>query len=408
MSKLYPITIPKWGMDMAEGTIVTWSVAVDETIEKGAPLLEIESDKIVNEMESPATGTLARIVVDEGEAADVGQLIGVIALEAVTADEIDAFINDFKPIDTAMGVGGEQTEEAKPAAPSQSPSPVTASSPITPPSPVTTSTPAVGQRVRVSPVVKRLANKLGVDLQSVAGSGPNGRILQHDVERVASGEVPAMASAASYVTETLSATRKTIARNLQSSKQEIPHYRVGVDINMDTAIASHGKSNVNAVMISVVAKTLAQDSRLNCHLVGDEVRRFTDVNIGVAVATDLGLLVPVVRGASEKSVSDLSHEIRGLAERARSGGLQREDLEGATFTVSNLGMLGADWFDAIINPPQVGILALGKMALQPVATPDGLGSANVLTATLSSDHRVIDGAVAAEFLTALKATVEES
>jgi pyruvate dehydrogenase E2 component (dihydrolipoamide acetyltransferase) len=256
-----------------------------------------------------------------------------------------------------------------------------------------------------------VAQKLGVDLTKIKGTGPNGRISKEDVETYAaslSAAAPAAVVNAS-TQERMTPMRQTIARRLLESKQGIPHYRLERTVEVSALLAHRAELNavpgtrvsVNDLLVRAVGLSLASHPAVNAHLVGDDVIRFVDADIAIAVATPSGLLTPVIRAANRKSVADIGAESRDLAERARAGKLVRSEIEGGTFTISNLGMYGLDRFDAIINPPQVAILAVGAVRDVPVVREGAVVAGRVCTLTLSADHRVIDGAVGAAFLDTL-------
>lgn len=405
MSKIYPVAVPKWGIEMVEGTVTSWNKSVGEAITKGDEIFEMESDKIVNVWEAPVDGVLRRILAEEGEARAVGELLAVIAAEDVDDAAIDAFISEF--------AGGEATEEAaeataaedKPAA--AAPTPSTSASSVAPSSD--------GAR-RVNPVVRRLADELGVNLDNITGSGRNGRITKEDI--VAAAEAGDSSSAANdgvstgkdYDVIPLSATRKTIARRLSEAKRDIPHFYLNVDLDLDPLLAHRARINeetdtkvsVNDLLVWCVSRALLEEPRINVNLVGDDIHQFTCAHVSVAVATDDGLYPVTIRNADTKSPQEIAAATAALAEKAKSGTLAHEDISGGSFTVSNLGMFGVDNFTAIINPPMAAILAVGR-GQQRVVVRDGEAAVgNVLSASLSCDHRAVDGAVGAQFLMRLQ------
>lgn len=401
---IHAVTMPKWGIEMTEGTIVQWTVAQGEQVDKGAPLLEVETEKIVNSVDSPASGRLRRIVVDPGEARPVGALLAVLAAEEVSEESLDQFIASFKGATVSFepqADGGAQSSGA---------------------SAETTQTGAASDAddVRVSPHARRLAEHLGIDLSKVRGTGRHGRITREDVEAVAAqGTGPVQESAGAVAnppTRTrLSATRATIARRLLESKQTIPHYRLSVDAQATALVQRAAQASqeagrrvtVNDLLVRSTALALTQHPQLNAWLEGDEVVQFPHADVAIAVAAPGGLITPVVRAADRKSVAEISTVTADLLDRARSGELTREDIAGGTFTLSNLGMFGLSRFDAIINPPQVAILAVGAAEERVIARDGAAVVAKVATLTLSADHRVIDGAVGAAFLATLRRLIEE-
>ena len=403
--RIHPITMPKWGIEMQEGTITTWNFAPGQTLGKGENLLEVETEKIVNSVEAPIAGTLRRIVGQPGEVHKVGALIGIFADPDVPESEIDSFVASFRGADASF-----EPESAR--VPSAPPGP--------PPAGVTTVAGDDGGEARVSPIARRLAEQLGVDLSQVRGTGRNGRISKEDVEAFAATQAAAAASPRGPGTnastrQKLSSTRATIAKRLVESKQTIPHYRLAADVNADALLARRAalvgagtQVSVNDLIVRACALALAQHPTLNAQLVGDEVVSFSDADIALAVATDNGLITPVLRSVNRKSLAEIATESVALVERARAGKLTRDEITGGTFTVSNLGMFGLDRFDAIINPPQVAILAVGAARDAVVARNGQPGVGKVVSLTLSCDHRVVDGAVGAAFLKTLRELIETS
>jgi pyruvate dehydrogenase E2 component (dihydrolipoamide acetyltransferase) len=408
MSRIHAITMPKWGIEMQEGTINGWHATIGQTLGKTEPLLDVETEKIVNTVETPVAGTLRRIIGQVGDTLSVGALIGLMADADVTEEELDRFIGGFKGADASF-------------------EPVAAA--VAAPAPVAAPTAdEAGGEARVSPIARRVAERLGVDISKVVGTGRNGRVSKEDVEAyhaslaagaasgnaVAAGTAPAVATPAAVGTrEKMTSMRLTIARRLGESKQTIPHYRLGVDVDFTALFARRAamvaggtKVSVNDLLLQAVAQTLGRHPQLNAHLEGDEVVKFAQVDLSVAVATDGGLTTPVVRNAASLDAAAIGAAVTALAERARTGKLAREDITGGTFTVSNLGMFGIDRFDAIINPPQVGILAVGAARERVIARDGAAVVAKVATLTLSADHRVVDGAVGAAFLADLRTALE--
>ena len=384
MSDIYPIAVPKWGIEMVEGTITSWNKSEGDAIAKGDEVFEMESDKIVNVWDSPVDGVLRRVLVPAGDAHPVGALLGVIADASVADSDIDAFIAQHSPA------------AAEPAG-------------DTP----TTSQPDAKQTVqtgdaytRSSPSVRRLADELGVDLGTVTGTGRRGRITDEDV-RAAAGGSGGTPEGVEVIP--LSATRKTIARRLTEAKQTIPHFYLTAEYELDGLLAhraalnesSDTKVSVNDLIVWCVAQALIKEPRVNVNLVDDDIHQFIAAHVSVAIATDDGLYPATVYNADSKSPADIAVATAQLAEKAQTGKLTKEDISGGSFTVSNLGMYGITQFTAIVNPPMGAILALGKATQQVVVENGEQRIATVLNATLSCDHRVIDGAVGAQYLAVL-------
>ena len=403
MSSIEAITVPQWGLTMTEGTLVKWNASEGDAVQEKGEIAEIETEKIVNVLESPADGILRKIIGKEGDTFPVGALIGILASESTPEKDIDKFIEQYKPIELS--------------APSQSTNEVTSSNTVSsvPPS---TSAPGEG---RVSPAVKRLAKKLGVDLTEVSGSGRNGRISKEDVELASKNisinpenEVQSDNNDNPFDSIPLTSMRKTIAKRLTESKQNIPHFYLTADYSIDKLLVKRKemskenlKISVNDLLIYCVARALIEEPRANVQLIEDEIRQYRHADISVAVATDSGLIAPIVKKADTKSIQEISEEFADLAKRAQKGKLQREEILGGTFSVSNLGMFGIKHFEAIINPPQGAILAIGGAIEKIIASEGKPLSANIMSVSLSCDHRVIDGAVGAKFLQALRKHVEE-
>ena len=383
MSDIYPIAVPKWGIEMVEGTITTWNKSEGDAIAKGDEVFEMESDKIVNVWDSPVDGVLRRVLVPAGDAHPVGALLGVIADASVADSDIDAFI----------------------AAHSSAPVEVEAAS--------ATGEPAAKQTVqtgdaytRSSPSVRRLADELDVDLGTVTGTGRRGRITDEDVKAAAGGSSVAPDG---VTVIPLTATRKTIARRLTEAKQTIPHFYPTAEYELDgllayrTALNDSGdvKVSVNDLIVWCVAQALMKEPRVNVNLVGDDIHQFSAAHVSVAIATDDGLYPATVYNADTKSPAEIATATAELADKAQTGKLAKKDISGGSFTVSNLGMFGITQFTAIVNPPMGAILALGKASQQVVIEDGEQRVATILNATLSCDHRVIDGAVGAQYLAVL-------
>lgn len=413
--RIVAVVVPKWGLEMTEGTVSSWLKQPGDAVTRGEPLIEIESEKIVNSLDAPADGVLRRILLDAGNVAAVGSLIGVIADASASDDDIDRFIRDFRPPDTgdAPAAAGPPTASAAPA-PSVGAPP--AATTHTAPAATPDATPDAGA-VRVSPPVRRLAESLGVSLTGLRGSGPNGRILQEDVERAArggaqdgaaGGSAPATASAAAETPrlEPWSATRRAIAKRMQDAARDIPHFYLVTDVDASALLAQRERlrsgtepPSVNDLIVHAVARVLPRHPRVNAHHSDEGSRVFSHAHIAVAMATPDGVLAPVVPYTDRLPLAALSTALRDLRGRVAQRKLGKTDLEGGSFTVSNLGMYGVREFTSIITPPQSASLAVGALRKE--------GAAATLTLTLSCDHRALDGATGAAFLRDLKEELEK-
>ncbi|MGE5285125.1 MAG: dihydrolipoamide acetyltransferase family protein [Actinomycetota bacterium] len=404
------VIMPSLGFDMTEGLLAHWLKNEGDPVVKGQAIAEIETEKATVEIEAAVSGILARIIVQAGETVPVGTLIGVIA-EA--GDEV-----------TAAGPSPAPTPPAPPFPPS-----VPAPTPPAPPaSPAAAPVPEAGEgaapseaRVKASPVARKMAEEAGLDLSRVKGTGPGGRVVERDVQAaIATGSSPSPpgvpAGPAPGVTVPLNTMRRTIARRMTESKATAPHFYVTVEINMDDAMKMREQLNSNApetdrisvndLVVAAAARTLARFPVLNASYREGRLEMHPQVNIGIAVALEDGLIPPVVRDADKKPLKKIAAESRALTERARTNKLRSDDLGGATFTVSNLGMFDVDEFIAIINPPEAAILAVGAVTRRPVAAAGEVRIASLMKTTLSVDHRVADGAQAGRFLQEFKNLLE--
>ena len=391
------VTMPKWGIEMTEGAITAWNLAVGQSANKGDPLLDVETEKIVNQVESPADGVLRRILAHAGDTRPVGALIGVLAAATVPEAEVDAFVAAFR----GASVNFEPESGATAAASAAADSPADAGD----------------SEQRVSPIARRLAERLGVDLSKVQGTGRNGRISKEDVEAWVAAHGAASgggAPAADAKRVRLSPTRLTIARRLTEASQSIPHIRLDVDVAANALLARRAALreagvagiSINDLLLRACALALVKHPQVNAQLEGEELLQFPHADIAIAVATPNGLITPIVRQADTKPVAAIASESAMLIERAQSGSLTRADISGGSFTISNLGMYGIRRFDAIINPPQVAILAVGRIEERAIAHDGKLSTARMLTLTLAADHRVVDGATGAQFLDTLRQLIE--
>ncbi len=433
---------------MEEGRLVKWLKNEGDQVKNGETLAEVETDKAIMELVARGEGVLRKRLLNENDAAPVGQLIAVIA----TPDE---------NIDALVSAAGGGAAAATPAAPSSvaanaretagaSPVPgkagqsqgeastpaqekVAGAPPASPPPGRPTAPPSAapvasgnGGRARSSPLARRMASESGLDLQAVQGSGPGGRIIKRDIEAAVAagtGRGAGIGAAATrlapqgddYRDAALTQIRKTIARRLSESIGPIPTFYLTAEFDMErvaemrTAMAAMGdefKVSFNDIVLKAVATALAQHPEVNAHWLGDKIRYFNRVHVGMAVAIEDGLITPVIFDADRKRMSEISREARELAKRARERKLKPEEFTGSTFSVSNLGMFGIDQFTAIINPPEVGILAVGALEEKPVVIDGTLTHRKRMRVTMSCDHRVVDGALGARFLQTLRRLIE--
>ncbi|TMK94234.1 MAG: 2-oxo acid dehydrogenase subunit E2 [Actinobacteria bacterium] len=390
------IKLPRLGQGMESGTIVKWLKSEGDPVEKGEPLYELDTDKVTQEVEADASGVLLKIAISEGEV-EVGKTIAVI---------------------------GEQGESV----PDETPAPEAAAKPEakreSPPSETLQQTVARderrdGDRVKASPLARRIARERGIELTSLTGTGPEGRIVAEDVERAAAAPAPTAAVAEApgevEVVE-LSSLRRTVARRMTEAWQA-PAFQISMSADMTRALAVRArlvelradgaKPTISDLLTKVAAAALMRHREVNAHFAGDSVRLMPSADIGIAVATERGLLVPVIRGCERRTIPEIASARADLVERARTGKLQQGDLEGGTFTISNLGMYGVEQFVAVLNPPQAAILAVGAVQDTPVAVDGVVQIRPVMTMTLTCDHRSVDGATAADFLRTVKTFLEE-
>lgn len=369
------IVMPRLSLTMKEGTVVQWFKNEGDSVQKGEPLVEVLSEKVTYDVEAPESGILRKILAVEGLSVPVDQAIGVIA----GADEPIAEIGITEPKPSRV------LEEAA----------------------STLSEPEVAERVPASPAAKRLARELGVDLLQVRGTGPEGRIIEDDIRRFAEQTV-AMPKIREIVP--LSGIRKTTAERLTLSARTAPHSTIVMEADMSNAVKLHHETQVSYtdILVKAVAEALDQHRLLNATLDGDQIKLFEDINVGVAVATKDGLVVPVIRDADKKTLREVAVISKELVSKAKEGKLSRQDLSGGTFTITNLGMHDVDVFFPIINPPETAILGVGRVIEKPVAVGGHVMVEPRMQLSLTYDHRVVDGAPAAEFLKTVKQNLETS
>jgi pyruvate dehydrogenase E2 component (dihydrolipoamide acetyltransferase) len=408
---------------MEEGQLVQWLKSEGDEVSNGDVLAEIETDKATMELVARGDGVLRKIFVEAGGVAPVGSVIAVIA----GGDEDISGIEGPSGAGTATAVADAPAEpakqEAKPAAQASAPAQPAQSSKAPAPAPAASAT-GNGGRVKASPLARRLAEEMGVDLSRVEGSGPGGRVVKRDVEAAKAAGVPAPSVAtwvpdgSEYEDVPTSQMRKTIAKRLVTSIGPVPTFYLTVDVDMTRVLEARESINamlekdglkvsINDIVLKAVAGALRRHPECNAQWHETFVRRFNPVHLGVAVAIDDGLITPVVRDAHAKGIARIGAEVRELAGRARDKKLKPEEYTGATFSVSNLGMFGIREFTAIINPPEAGILAVGGVEEMPVVVDGQVTVQPRMRITMSCDHRVIDGATGAQFLKTLRSMLEE-
>ena len=394
------IRMPKMSDTMTEGVIQSWLKKVGDDIKPGDILAEVETDKATMELENYIKGTLLHIGIPAGGTVPVDAIIAVVGKKG---EDFSALLND-----TPAPKAEAETKTTAPVAPAA-------------PVPVAT-VPAADSRVKASPLAKKIAEEKGVDITKVPGSGDHGRVVKRDIENYKGGsstpktgiQLPAVVGTESFDEVAVSQMRKAIARRLSESKNGAPHFYLTMSIVMDKAMEARKAMNdispvkisMNDIVVKAVAASLRRHPAVNSSWLGDKIRYNHHIHVGVAVAIDDGLIVPVVKFADTKSVSHISAEVKELADKAKNKKLQPSEFEGNTFTISNLGMFGIDEFTAIINPPDACILAVGAAKETAIAENGQIRAAHVMKVTLSCDHRAVDGAVGSAFLQTLKELLE--
>lgn len=397
------VRMPKMSDTMTEGVLAKWHKKVGDKVKSGDLVAEVETDKATMDFESFQEGTILYIGVEEGKAVPVDAIIAILGKEG----------EDYKSLLT------ESPAAATPAAPAvAAPAAIVEASPVAAPAaaaPTVTST-SSDTRVKASPLAKKIAQEKGINLNQISGSAENGRITKKDVENFKGGaSMPAFVGVEKFTEVPVSQMRKTIAKRLAESLFTAPHFYLKMNIEMSSAMEARKiindvapvKISFNDIVLKAVALSLKQHPKVNSSWLGDKIRYNEHVNIGVAVAVEDGLLVPVVRFADGKALSQISTEVKTFVQKAKDKKLLPADWEGSTFTISNLGMFGIDDFTAIINPPDACILAVGGIQEQAVVKNGQVVPGNVMKVTLSCDHRVVDGATGAAFLQTLKQFLEE-
>ena len=390
--------MPQMGYDMLEGTVVRWLKVEGAEVGIGEPIAEIETDKAVVEFESDASGVLTKILVPEGTTVPVGQAIALVGAEG-------------EVVATEPAAAPPSREEAPPAIIAEV---------ETPPQPPTDGAPPRNRgQVRASPVARKLADELGIDLSAVRGSGPGGRITRDDVlafDATRPATAPTAEPPGAGVV-TLSRMRQQIARVTVRSKQEKPHFYVSSEIDMTRAMDMRQEINqalepegvrvtVNDIIIKACVEALKAHPKFNSFYEDDGIRMNALINVGVAIAETEGLVVPAIMDCADKSLRDIAVASKDLAERAKGGALHPQEYTGGTFAISNLGMFDVSSFVAIIHPPQTAVLAVGTVSKKPVVRDDQIAIAQMMIATLSADHRIVDGAEGAQFIVEIKRLLE--
>jgi len=408
------IRMPRMSDTMTEGVIAEWHKKVGDSVKSGELLADVETDKATMELESYETGTLLYIGVEKGKAALVNGILAIIGKK----DE------DFSALLTAGAAAPAATAPSAPVAVEASPVAVEAVvAPL-----VSIATNETSDRLKVSPLAKKIAQENGIDLHQVKGSADNGRIVKRDVENMvanaassnqpiaekAMAAVPVVNGVESFEEVAVSQMRKTIARRLSESNFTAPHFFVTIEVNMGKAMAFRTEANAstnvkisfNDIIIKAVASAIRQNPKINSSWLGDKIRYNHHIHIGMAVGMEEGLVVPVLKFADQKSLSQIATEARQFIDKAKQKKIQPADMQGNTFTISNMGMFDVENFTAIINPPDACILAVGKIKETPIVENGEIKIGQMMKMTLSSDHRVVDGSIASEFLKVLKANLE--
>ena len=411
--KIEPLIMPKWGIEMDEGKLTEWLVEEGTSFSKGDPLVVIETDKISNEVEAEIDSKLRKKVVQSDGTYPVGALLGIFAPDGVSDEEIDNFVNAYVAPDTSF----------KPASASSSESPATAPTPeVSNNNQSSTSSElpsAPPENINISPKAWEIALELGVDVSAITPSGRRGRISVQDVEQIADpaklaaykGEetsgVPVSDNPSTSIEHT--SMRKVIAERLVSSKNAAPHFYLNVDLEVDTLMDKRASLNtdnsekisVNDLIIKCVATALKKHPEININWTDNAILQFENADISVAVATEAGLITPIIKNAGNISVQEISSEMKRLSDLAHNNKLMPSDYQGGTFSISNLGMLGIKDFTAVINPPQCAILAVGGLQTKVSENEGNAVFSKIISVTMSCDHRAIDGAVGARFLQTL-------
>ena len=427
-----PIKMPALSPTMEEGTLARWLVKVGDSVAARDLLAEIETDKATMEFEAVDEGTIASIEIDEGtEGVAVGTVIAMLAADGESVEDAAKAAPDDKPeakkAEETKADHSDKKKSEAPAEPAKAQPRESAEPQKAPPAPKND-----GERIFASPLARRIADQKGLDLSDVKGSGPHGRIVKADVEdakaarpaneakpgAVAGSASTSMDGDAPFEEEKVSGVRKVVAKRLTAAKQEVPHYYLSVDIRLDALLAARAdlnkmleaegvKLSVNDLLIKALAKALMRTPQAHVSFQGDTLHRYQRADISVAVASPKGLITPIIRGADRKSLAEIATEMKELAGKAREGKLQPHEYQGGTASISNLGMFGIKQFDAVINPPQGMIMAVGAGEQRPWVIDGQIAPATIMTASGSFDHRAIDGAEGAQLMEAFKQMCEQ-
>ncbi len=417
------VRLPKMSDTMTEGVIVKWNYKVGDSVKSGDILAEVETDKATMDMEVYAKGTILHLAVSEGDATPVDSIIAIVGAAGEDFQSLLSGNNASAPSDNKVTEATTSSDASATHATTAAPSIATTTAPSALPvtAPTAANTSSNSDRLKASPLAKKLAEEKGINIQDISGSGENGRIVKKDIENYSPAASTNTAISApvsgveSFHEVNVSQMRKTIASRLAESKFTAPHFYLTVEINMDKASAAREQMNaisdvkisMNDLVVKATAASLRKNPNINSSWLGSKIRYNHHIHIGVAMAVEDGLLVPVVRFADQKSLSQISSEVKEYGKKAKEKKLQPQDWAGNTFTISNLGMFGIDEFTAIINPPDACILAVGGVK-ETVGVVNGeIKPVKVMKVTLSCDHRVVDGATGAQFLKTLKDYLEE-
>jgi pyruvate dehydrogenase E2 component (dihydrolipoamide acetyltransferase) len=416
--KIEPLIMPKWGIEMDEGKLTEWLVEEGTSFSKGDPLVVIETDKISNEVEAEIDSKLRKKVVQSDGTYPVGALLGIFAPDGVSDEEIDNFVNEYVAPDTSFKPASASSSESSTPAPTQevpnnAQSSTSSELPSAPP-----------ENINISPKAWEIALELGVDVSAIIPSGRRGRISVQDVEQIAdpaklaaykgeeTSEAPISDNPSTSIEHT--SMRKVIAERLVSSKNTAPHFYLNVDLEVDVLMDKRAtlnkdtseKISVNDLIIKCVATALKKHPEININWTDNAILQFENTDISVAVATEAGLITPIIKNAGNISVQEISSEMKRLSDLAHNNKLMPSDYQGGTFSISNLGMLGIKDFTAVINPPQCAILAVGGLQTKVSENEGNAVFSKIISVTMSCDHRAIDGAVGARFLQTLSEVVK--